>query len=59
MKRYLLFAGSAYYPLGGWDDFKGDFDDAKEAMARVAHLQDDWWHLVDIEEGKQIATGGI
>lgn len=26
MKRFWLFAGDTYYPLGGMNDFKADFD---------------------------------
>ena len=29
---YLLFAGNKYYPEGGWEDFKGSFSSAEEAM---------------------------
>lgn len=40
MKRYLVFSGSHYYPYGGWEDFKGSFDDLGEAVA-----------LADLEKG--------
>lgn len=33
MKRYLTFACAAYYPDGGWFDFKEDFDSLEEAIA--------------------------
>lgn len=33
MKKYLLFAGNAYYPFGGMWDFCGDFDTVEEAKA--------------------------
>lgn len=26
MKRYLTFIGAVYYPSGGMNDFKGDFN---------------------------------
>jgi len=29
--KYLVFAGKAYYPEGGWRDFKGIFDSLEEA----------------------------
>jgi hypothetical protein len=35
MKPYLLFCGDDYYPLGGWDDFRGSFDTLDEAKAAV------------------------
>ena len=57
MKRFLLFTGMAFYPSGGWDDFKGDFksqDEAHtEAMARYEGLPrgldktDYWAQIVD------------
>ncbi len=31
MKKYLLFAGHRHYPLGGVEDFHGDFDSIDEA----------------------------
>lgn len=31
MKAYLLFSGHHYYPCGGVDDYKGDFDTVLEA----------------------------
>ncbi len=30
MKRFLLFAGSSYYPDGGWGDFIGHYDTEEE-----------------------------
>jgi len=30
MKRFLLFAGSSYYPDGGWNDFQGSFNTKEE-----------------------------
>lgn len=32
MKRYLLFKGVDYYPSGGWEDFKGDYDSVDEII---------------------------
>ena len=32
MKRYLLFGGDCYYPLGGMEDFMYDFDFEREAL---------------------------
>lgn len=31
MKRYLCFAFEEYYPEGGMNDFRKDFDDIEEA----------------------------
>jgi len=32
MKPFLLFAGETYYPKGGMNDFKGDFDSVLETQ---------------------------
>ncbi len=45
MKRYLLFAGEQYYPLGGWDDLKGSFDTVEAAIAFPIYC--DWKQVVD------------
>ena len=51
MKRYLTFCGYDYYPAGGWDDFRGDFESLELAKA---HCDDskredlvDWCQIVD------------
>jgi hypothetical protein len=54
MKRYLVFAGSNYYPVGGWEDFKCDHDTLEAATAAAWAAGEDWQHVVDLEEGKQI-----
>ena len=56
MKRYLLFVFDAYYPSGGWSDFRGDFDfeeQAREAMRtlQVQYLDKDYAQIVDIVTG--------
>jgi hypothetical protein len=33
MKRFLVFAGYAYYPEGGMHDFQEDFDTLEEAKS--------------------------
>lgn len=33
MKRYWLFYGEQYYPIGGMEDFHGQFDTIAEAQA--------------------------
>lgn len=57
MKQYLLFAGSRYYPCGGWNDFQGSFDSITEAIGFKAleGLGCDWWHVVDNETGTIVA----
>lgn len=56
MKRFLLFAGDAYYPRGGWGDFVGSFDTEVEAIAEAAKIGGDWYHVVDAEIGQEVAT---
>ena len=54
MQRFVLFAGSNYYPAGGLDDFRGTFDSLDDAKT---HLQTmlvtdrfiDWWHVARID----------
>ena len=66
MKRYLLFAGTNYYPAGGWKDFRDSYDSLAEAMKcgeeftiePTAPLYD-WWHIVDLEEGAVIAWDDV
>ena len=67
MKRYLAFVGSIYYPSGGMDDFKGDFDAQDEAVAkaisaakeRSPHPEDQLWrytwaHVWDCNERRKV-----
>lgn len=35
MKRYLVFAFNQYHPGGGWNDFKGMFDEQAGAWRRA------------------------
>lgn len=61
MKRFLLFAGDIYYPVGGWNDFVGAFDSAEEAVNSLKnpkYLQEDDenWDLVNYE---YIVTGKV
>jgi hypothetical protein len=53
MKRYLLFCGESYYPVGGWDDFVGDFDTVEEAKSATAKASD-WAHIVDTDTGERV-----
>lgn len=50
----LLFAGSTYYPEGGWDDFVGEFGSVEEALAAVADALVDWAHVVDRDAGRVV-----
>lgn len=51
MKRYLLFAGESYYPVGGWKDFVDSYDTIEEAVS-YGRAAGDWWHVVDSATGK-------
>lgn len=53
MKQFLLFAGSHYYPSGGWADFVKDFNSLEAALAHNRQNYD-WWHVVDITTGKVV-----
>jgi hypothetical protein len=57
MKRYLLFAGENYYPLGGWFDYEVSFDTVDEAIAAVP-ASAEWWHVVDTQSAYITARGG-
>lgn len=55
MKRYLLFMGDQYYPLGGWDDFKTSFDREENCYGFILEQTVrtyDWWQIVDSHTGK-------
>lgn len=65
MKRYLLFAGHHYYPIGGRHDFQQDFDTVAEAIAWIKHEKQsmeeyyghlDWWHVVDSTDFMVVKT---
>jgi len=53
----LLFAGDNYYPVGGWNDFRGQFQSETDALAAVAKGDWDWWHLVDPQTLKIVREG--
>jgi hypothetical protein len=51
-KRFLLFGGNTYYPLGGWYDIYKGYDTLKEAVADAKQTFRDtpdyeWWHVYD------------
>jgi len=55
MKRYILFLGESFYPLGGMLDIKGHFDSIPEAiefaksMAIVENFYEPWFNILDME----------
>jgi hypothetical protein len=55
---FLLFAGSEYYPSGGWHDLVGAFSTMEEAMTyydeKLKHYG--WAHVVEISFRRLVAT---
>jgi hypothetical protein len=63
MKRYLVFAGQEYYPLGGWKDLIQDFDIIEEAREFLANFFDvdentpvQWQQIVDTTSGQMVSN---
>ena len=57
--KFILFAGSGFYPAGGWEDFQGYFDTIEEARKHLFSIAEDfccdpWGHIV--KDGKIIET---
>lgn len=53
MKRYMVFAGSWYYPDGGWKDFIGAVDTIEEGVEKAKSWDyRDWWTIVDSSNGQ-------
>lgn len=58
MKRFLLFCGMQYYPSGGWNDLRDKgYDTLEEALKAAANRNADWWHIVDLNEGRIVEFG--
>ena len=60
LRRYLLFGGGFFYPLGGFKDLVDSFDSIDEARGMVplpgAH-QDYWYQIVDLESRSIVEEG--
>lgn len=59
MKRYLVFAGNAYYPDGGWQDYHSEHETELAAMDTAAIALSgsngfEWAHVVDSEARKMV-----
>lgn len=54
MQRFLLFGGDTFYPLGGWQDFKGDFSFKDQAVRETAGYNWDWWQIIDTHTGETV-----
>jgi hypothetical protein len=59
MNRYLLFAGSRYYPSGGFRDFIGSFDTIEDAESHGSSERFDYdlWQVVDLSIGQVVKEG--
>lgn len=52
MKRYALFAGSTFYPKGGWKDFIRSAYTIEELTLTVEEVEEclyDWSCIVDLD----------
>lgn len=58
MKNYLVFIGEDYYPNGGMEDFKEDFNTLDDAKQYIENWLNDepyskteyWYHVYSIED---------
>jgi hypothetical protein len=68
-RPFVLFADAAYYPNGGWGDFRGAYATLADAYGAVqvhqqAHAQTDrqaayeWYEIVDLRVGAVVQSGG-
>jgi len=65
---FLLFYGYAYYPVGGWHDFKGFYESEQLAYEAYENAQKlkrddhcgeyDWFHIIDSASLKCVRFGG-
>lgn len=56
--NFLLFAGDAYYPKGGWNDLKGAYETLDEAQVAMLLINEkiDWAHIVDLKTNTIVAV---
>ncbi len=54
MKRYALFAGSHFYPGGGWHDFIGMFETMEDALMKAASMRANWKQIVDLQTEEEV-----
>lgn len=63
MKKYLVFSGERYYPLGGIDDFDNSFSNMDEAIDYCvkSYLEDygRWFQIVDYNTLKVLKSADI
>ena len=56
MKRYLVFVGITYYPLGGMEDFVNDFDNLEEAKQS---LENHKLYIVEYPLNEKLVWGHV
>ena len=60
-RRFCIFGGHDYYPLGGWHDFRLSRDTLEEAVRAANDLSTgddpsiDWWQIFDLQERRVVA----
>ncbi len=58
MKRYILFAGSRYYPNGGCEDIVNHSDMFQDLVTYYLEKKDDecwgWANILDTKTGEKI-----
>ena len=60
MKRWMLFAGHNYYPVGGMEDFQGDYDTLVECIEHFFTLDyHEWWNVLDTKNKKDLYSYDI
>ncbi len=52
MKTYLVFGGEE--PQGGWDDWKGSFEDLESAKVFVRAQKFGWAEVVSLIDGEKV-----
>lgn len=61
-KRFIMFAGNAFYANAAWRNYRGDFDSPEAAAMKGAALVDesisDWWQVVDLDTRSIVMWGG-
>ena len=54
-RPFLLFAGSNFYPSGGWQDFQGKLATLEDVLQAVKAY--DWYDIVELPELELILSG--
>ena len=60
-RRFCIFGGRDYYPLGGWHDFRLSRDTLQDAVRAAEELLTgdaasiDWWQIFDMDQRQVIA----